>query len=191
MSLSWPTPVSSRTLTGITLTPEYATPAMPVALSVAAAAMLASHVPWPLTSALGSAPAIAEYPGTMIPVRSAFEASTPVSRTAMVAEPAGLTDPKAVSHPIFGSAHWSGYEGSDGIAAALRAWSTSTLVTCGSDLYLDSCADTALLGTLMTCIRRLGIENFSVPPSRATTLCWSALERPWASSTMSEVVAAA
>jgi hypothetical protein len=38
---------------------------------------------------------------------------------------------------------------------------------------------------------RLGIENFSIPPSRPTTLFWSALERPWASSTMSEVVAAA
>jgi hypothetical protein len=58
-------------------------------------------------------------------------------------------------------------------------------------LYLESCAETALLGTVMTCRRRLGIENFSRPPFRAMTFCWSAIESPAASLTMSEVVAAA
>src|SRR5665647_1834863 len=35
----------------------------------------------------------------------------------------------AVSQPILGSAHWSGYAGSLGAAAAFRVWSSSTEVT--------------------------------------------------------------
>jgi hypothetical protein len=40
-------------------------------------------------------------------------------------------------------------------------------------------------------MRRLGIEPLSVPPFRVMSLCWSELESPLASWTISEVVPAA
>src|SRR3954449_10295364 len=101
---------------------------MPDPLSVAAAAIDDTQVPWPFGSTVGSVPN-ADHPGTSWDDKSATDASTPVSTTAMVEEPAGVTVSRAVSQDTFGSAHWSAYAGSFGAAATLRVWSTSTLVT--------------------------------------------------------------
>src|SRR2546422_10398656 len=60
---------------------------------------------------------------------------TPVSSTAMVEMPEIVVEPYAWSHPICGSAHWSGYEGSFGVASASRVRSRSTDCTRGSARY--------------------------------------------------------
>src|SRR3954469_1676193 len=101
---------------------------MPDPLSVAAAAIDDPLCPWPFGSTVGSVPN-ADHPGTSWDDKSATDASTPVSTTAMVDDPAGVTASRAVSHDTLGSAHWSAYDGSLGVAATLRVWSTSTLVT--------------------------------------------------------------
>ena len=86
-SLSRPVPSAPRTLTGMIETPSYPTPAMPMPLSVAAATMPAIAVPWPFGS-VSRMPPTSDVPPTSLPARSGCEASTPVSRTATVAEPA-------------------------------------------------------------------------------------------------------
>src|SRR3954447_4472176 len=101
---------------------------MPDPLSVAAAAIDDTQVPWPLGSTVGSVPN-ADHPGASRDDKSATDPSTPVSTTAMVDDPAGATESRAVSHATLGNAHWSAYAGSLGAAATLRVWSTSTLVT--------------------------------------------------------------
>src|SRR5207302_4811102 len=108
---------------------------MPALLSVTAAAMPARAVPWPLASAAGFEPANADQPAPTRPARSGCDPSTPVSRTAMVAEPAGLTTPNAESQPILGSAHCSPYPASFGVAAILRTLLFSTLTTLLLPLY--------------------------------------------------------
>ena len=64
--------------------------------------MLATAVPWPFVSLAGSPPNADQPEPTF---RSELPPATPVSRTAIFAEPLGLTDPKTLSQPIFGRAH--------------------------------------------------------------------------------------
>ena len=58
-SESAPVPLDPSTTTGMIVTPDHATPAMPVALFVFAAMIAAIAVPWPLESAVSSVPVIA------------------------------------------------------------------------------------------------------------------------------------
>src|SRR5215210_3059270 len=102
---------------------------MPWPLSVSAATMPASAVPWPFGSLFQAEPATNELPVTMFESRSGWDASTPVSRTATTAEPAGLTEPNTWSQPIFASDHWSAYDVSLGVDSALRLRSSSTDAT--------------------------------------------------------------
>ena len=70
--------------------------------------MPAIAVPWPFASVSPSPdPVMTFVPGTTLPARSGCEASTPVSRSATVALPAGVTVSRATSQPIRGSDHWS------------------------------------------------------------------------------------
>src|SRR5436190_23396969 len=112
---------------------------MPLPLSVAAAAIDASRVPWPLGSVVGSPPK-ADQPGTSFDDRSSTDASTPVSSTAIVARPLGTTTPWTWSQPICASAHCSPYEGSLAPPAIDRLWTTSTCSTDGTDWYAASTA---------------------------------------------------
>ena len=67
MSLSWPSPSASRTVTGMTLTPSNPMPAIPRSLSVTAAMIPAIAVPWPLGSTSGSPPGSRLVPGDELP----------------------------------------------------------------------------------------------------------------------------
>ena len=75
-------------------------------LSVCAAMIPASHVPWPEGSVIPLEPSRIDVPGTTLPARSGCKASTPVSRSATLAVPVGVTFPKTWSQAILGSAHW-------------------------------------------------------------------------------------
>src|SRR5213595_2372256 len=143
---------------------------MPLSLSVAAAAIEATQVPWPFGSTVGSLPN-ADQPGTSSPARSALEPSTPVSSTAIVDEPAGATVPCTLSHPTCGSAHWSTYDGSEAAPEMCRGWSTSADATEGSDWYCFSIALARPAGTSTTCACTPRTSRSREPPPRATTLC--------------------
>jgi hypothetical protein len=77
----------------MTRTPAYPTPATPEVLLVSAATMPARAVPCPFESAFHAVPGTSDVPATTFPSRSGWEASTPVSRIATVALPAGDTTP--------------------------------------------------------------------------------------------------
>src|SRR4051794_40391145 len=97
---------------------------MPLSLSVAAAAIEATQVPWPFGSAVGLLPN-ADHPGTSSSVRSGLAPSMPVSSTAIVEEPDGVTAPCTLSQPTCGSDHWSAYDGSEAAPEMWRGWSIS------------------------------------------------------------------
>ncbi len=107
MSLSCPVPSAPRTVTGMTRTPAYPTPAIPMPLSVTAAMIPASAVPWPFGSLVPAEPSRTDVPVTSAPPRSGCEASTPVSSSATTAVPLVVTLSYARSHPIRDSAHWA------------------------------------------------------------------------------------
>src|SRR5438067_3269441 len=111
---------------------------------------------------LGSVPN-ADQPG---PAGTSLDC-TPVSRTAIVAMPEMVVEPYAWSHPICGSAHWLGYEGSFGVASASRVRSRSTDCTRGSARYSAREVATVAASTSTTCRRRAGIDETSVPPPAA------------------------
>ena len=75
---------------------------MPLPLSPVAAAIEATAVPWPFGSEVGSVPKADQPVPTL---RSPSAEATPVSSTAIFAEPAGAIEPKTFSNPICGSAH--------------------------------------------------------------------------------------
>ena len=71
-SLSRPSPLALSTVTGTICTPAYATAAMPSTgtVSVCAAMMPASHVPWPLGSVMPFEPSSIDVPATTLPASS-------------------------------------------------------------------------------------------------------------------------
>jgi len=69
-SLSLPVPSAPKTVTGMTLTPANATPAMPMPLFVAAATMPAIAVPWPFGSVMPAEPSRMLVPISSCPSRS-------------------------------------------------------------------------------------------------------------------------
>ena len=78
---SKPSPVLSSTFTG-RIRAVQATPAMPTPLLVSAAAIPATIVPWPLSSAALVSLLTKSWPASTRPVRSGCAALTPVSTTA-------------------------------------------------------------------------------------------------------------
>src|ERR1041384_635988 len=76
-------PAEFTTTTGITGL-AHATPATPMPLFVAAAATLATAVPWPNVSAVLLVPVRKFQPGTTLGARSGLAESTPESTTAIV-----------------------------------------------------------------------------------------------------------
>src|SRR6266550_2113936 len=168
------------------LMPSKPTPAMPLPLSVVAPAIDATHVPCPFGSELGSPPN-ADQPG---PAGTSLDC-TPVSRTAIVEMPEIVVEPYAWSHPICGSAHWSAYEGSFGVASASRVRSRSTDCTRGSARYSAREAATVAASTSTTCRRRAGIDETSVPPPAAIASAMSVSVNPATVCTMSEAFATA
>src|SRR5437870_354199 len=113
---------------------------------------------------------------------------TPVSRTAMVEMPEIVVEPYAWSHPICGSAHWSGYDGSFGVASASRVRSRSTDCTRGSARYSAREAATVAASTLTTCKRRAGMDETSVPPPAAIASATSVSVNPATVCTMRDAV---
>src|SRR5438477_9840222 len=144
---------------------------MPALLFVTAAAMPANAVPWPLGSVAGSEPAKADQPGATRPARSGCAPSTPVSRTAIAVEPAGLTEPYTESQPIFGSAHCCGYSLSDGGPATLRLESRSTLATTASDLKRAAATVQSVSVTFTEWSCSAAMAPMSVPALRAIEDC--------------------
>ena len=139
---------------------------MPTPLSVAAATMPAIHVPWPLGSWSASSPSTNDAPGTSLPARSSWVASTPVSRTATVTLAVGVTDPYADVQPILGRAHCSANRASDGSPSAWRVRSSSTALTLGS----ARSAAMAASSSSVTPARRSTRSSDSIDPPTAPTM---------------------
>src|SRR3954454_24460002 len=104
------------------------TPATPRLLSVAAAAVPATAVPWPVVSCVWALPVTKFQPGTGLDARSGCDASTPESIMAMGEPVAPLVISQAAVALIFARCHWFGRAGSVGVSAGLAIWSGSTKV---------------------------------------------------------------
>lgn len=109
--VAWsPEPTVPRTRTGMIMALG-AAPAMPTPLSVTAAAMPATCVPWPFWSMGSSSLATKSYPLTILSLRSGWLVSTPVSMMAMT-----TSSPLAVCQDwgsfMAGTAHCWGSSGS-------------------------------------------------------------------------------
>src|SRR5204862_7885447 len=124
---------------------------------------------------LGSVPN-ADQPG---PAGTSLDC-TPVSRTATVEMAEMVVEPYAWSHPICGSAHWSGYDGSFGVASASRVRSRSTDCTRGSAEYSANESVAVAESTSTTWSRSARIEETSVPPPAAIASAMSAAVNPGA-----------
>ena len=164
-ALSRPVPSAPRTLIGSTRTPSPPMPAIPVPLSVAAATMPASQVPWPCGSVSAGEPSTNDWPGSNLPSRSGWLASTPVSRIATVAVPVGRPWACNASQPMRGSDHWSANRGSPGAASTSRLRSRSTLSTAGSAASAAASHDADDPSSSTIAIRRSGIEVTSTAPT--------------------------
>jgi hypothetical protein len=123
-------------------------------------------------------------PGTTTPARSGCEASTPVSRTATVALPEGVTEPYAVSQPIRGSCHWSAYRGSFGIVAVSRLWSRSTRTTSASAWSDATVACSSACDTLAECMKSGAIAPVSTAPAAVISASCCVCDVPLANVTM-------
>ncbi len=109
-------PVALVTRTGM-IGDSPATPAMPSALLVSAAAAPATSVPWPYWSAVLLVLAKVFQPATSLPAKSGCVASTPLSRMAITAPGAPCVRSQAWGARIWGRCHWLAYCASLGNSA--------------------------------------------------------------------------